>query len=407
MSLLSTDIARLIHHHLLKEGYENSANNLISECPHLKGLKPVKQPYKLPRLLGLSLADLFESYFETKENVIEELELLDSVAFREQDSLPFLTKTLVENLKSPPLSKSIQKDTCSIGVNTELEIKNGPEGCDANVNTDFVSVPEYCDASVNTDSVLIPETCDACINTDSLSHPQTCDSSVNTELIIGDQGTCDACVNMEVLYNAEETSHSILLSVEKPDVLKETSDSSVNSTANLYIQEKIASNDVTYAKSPQAPETPEVHKGICDANVYPVWSLQHAVEQENNHALHCSEQLVAAETVDFSLVYDRLLENREFQEKIAENINKQKAQVALPHTDNSKGECMASSQDLDTVIKAIVAETQADPAFDNFLIDCIGRQTFKLNNCFSISSNFFTLQVLIVKIKLQLVLQTV
>ncbi|KZS12391.1 Uncharacterized protein APZ42_022488 [Daphnia magna] len=78
MSLLSIDIARLIHHHLLKEGYESSANNLISECPHLKGLKPVKHPYKLPRILGLSLADLFESYFETKENVIEELELLES-----------------------------------------------------------------------------------------------------------------------------------------------------------------------------------------------------------------------------------------------------------------------------------------------------------------------------------------
>ncbi len=62
MALLSIDIIRLIHHHLLKEGYEKSANVLISECPHLKGLlKPVQPPY-----LFYTLANLFGSYAETK-----------------------------------------------------------------------------------------------------------------------------------------------------------------------------------------------------------------------------------------------------------------------------------------------------------------------------------------------------
>ncbi|KZS12392.1 Uncharacterized protein APZ42_022459 [Daphnia magna] len=124
--------------------------------------------------------------------------------------------------------------------------------------------------------------------------------------------------------------------------------------------------------SPTASGRTKVQDDNGDANMNPNWSQHHDIDQESSHALHCSEQLVATETVDFSLVYDRLLENREFQEKIAESINKKKAQAVLPYTDNSKCGSLASSQDLDTVIKAIVAETQADPSFDNFLKDCIG-----------------------------------
>ncbi|KAI9562893.1 hypothetical protein GHT06_010349 [Daphnia sinensis] len=387
MSLLSIDIARLIHHHLLKEGYENSANNLISECPHLKGLKPVKHPYKLPRLLGLSLADLFESYFETKENVIEELELLESVVFREHDSLPLLTKTLVENLKSPTLSKSVQKETCSKGVNTEVVIENCcavcdasvntvpvlvPENCDASVNTDSVLVPKNCDASVNTDSFCAPKNCDACVNTEAPCSPKTCDSCINTDLFIGLHETCDASVNTETYFNPERTSESNALSAEIPEVLEKTSGTSINNEVIIHSQENNSLNHATHAKSPPASERTKLQNDNGDANMNPDWTEHYNIDQENNHTLHCSEQLVAAETVDFSLVYDRLLENREFQEKIAENINKKKAEVVLPYSDNSKCGSLASSQDLDTVIKAIVAETQADPAFDNFLKDCIG-----------------------------------
>ena len=80
-----SDISKLIFHHLVKEGYESSATNLIRECPHLIELKCVQPPYKLPRLMGPSLVNLIENYFETKENVIEQLELLKSVVFRSSE----------------------------------------------------------------------------------------------------------------------------------------------------------------------------------------------------------------------------------------------------------------------------------------------------------------------------------
>jgi hypothetical protein len=37
-----SDISKLIFHHLVKEGYESSATNLIRECPHLIELKRVQ-----------------------------------------------------------------------------------------------------------------------------------------------------------------------------------------------------------------------------------------------------------------------------------------------------------------------------------------------------------------------------
>ncbi len=283
MALLSIDIARLIHHHLLKEGYEKSANHLIIECPHLKGLKPVQPPYKLPRLLGPSLADLLESYFETKEYVIEELDLLESVIFREHDSLPSLTKTLFQNVKTETVSKP-PKETCDISVNTEH------------------------------------------LESDSLCQP----SSEKPQL----KETCDASVNTENAFDDEEKKDSHQNQNSIP--LKET----------------------------------------CDASVNTDWGLSQALDfGEKDSSPNSSEPQMSEreETIDFALVYDRLLEDRDFQEKIAENINKKKALVSFPDDDTCKSGNFATSQDLNAVIKAIVAETQADPAFDNFLKDCIGK----------------------------------
>lgn len=82
------------------------------------------------------------------------------------------------------------------------------------------------------------------------------------------------------------------------------------------------------------------------------------------------------ENIDFSMVYDRLLEDRELQEKIAENINKRKADIlSSPRKDAIQGESSVS-QDLNSVIKAIVAETQADPAFDHIIKDCLGKSIY-------------------------------
>ena len=135
MALLAIDIARLVHHHLLKEGYENTANCFINECAYLKGLKPVKSPYRLPSLLGPSFEDLIESYFKTKDFVIEELNLLKTTAFREQDTLLVLTKILLENLKSQTsLVPEVQKETNDACVNTEVS-----SGFPGNVDNTHIS----------------------------------------------------------------------------------------------------------------------------------------------------------------------------------------------------------------------------------------------------------------------------
>lgn len=282
MSLLSVEIARLIHHHLLKEGYENSANSLISECQHLSGLKPVKQPYKLPRLLGPTLADLLESYFETKDYIVEELEILESVVFRGDDSLPSLSKTLLEFLKTriSPAPQNILKQTCDATVNTDSTLISQDHGKNKLSDQSVQTSPKTCDASFNTDLTLVDE--ENILTKRSLPSKETCHAGVNTEICVSDDNENNG------------------------------------SPGRTKSQESV--NDI----------------------------------------------------MDFSLVYDRLLEDREFQEKIAENINKRKADTFLPEHNISNSKTVASAQDLNTVIKAIVAETQADPAFENFLKDCIG-----------------------------------
>ena len=290
MALLAIDIARLVHHHLLKDGYENTANCFINECAHLKGLKPVKSPYRLPRLLGPSLVDLLESYFETKDFVIEELDLLKTTAFREQDSLPTLTKTLLENLKSQTsLVPEVQKETNDVCVNTELS-----SGFPGNVDNSHISTIE-----------------------------------------VAPKETCDASVNTDVPFSYQEKVNS---SLAEPEQLssKESHDIGVNT--ELFVNSVLDNQNKDNSSN----------------------SFECPIPQKDD-------------VIDFAYLYDRLLEDREFQEKIAENINKKKAEVSLPSGENSKSGSLSSSQDLNAVIKAIVAETQADPAFDNFLKDCIGK----------------------------------
>jgi hypothetical protein len=75
-----------------------------------------------------------------------------------------------------------------------------------------------------------------------------------------------------------------------------------------------------------------------------------------------------ADTVDFSMMYDRLLEAGDLHEKIAERINKKKElspQKESPSTDGF-------AQHFDAIVRAIVAETQADPAFESIIQECIG-----------------------------------
>ncbi len=353
-----SDISKLIFHHLVKEGYESSANNLVHECPYLIELKPVQPPYKLPRLMGASLVNLIENYFETKEKIIEQLELLESVVFREQDDLLNLAKILVENLKfKTPSTFQGQKETSDASVNTELARKT----------------PETCDASVNTESAT-PETCDASVNTESISTPQSNDSSCNTECVSNNKPeTCDASVNTDV-FNHENNDPS-QLSVENSKVPKEMQDTN-EIVPHVIDSSKDVPNQLLSQKSPATLSTTQVSKYGCERsmNMNTAWVLNHVLQ---GNSTHCPEQLeVSADNIDFSLVYDRLLEDRDLQEKIAENINKNK--VILPNKGSSKRGSLASSQDLDTIIKAIIAETQTDPAFDDFLKDCIGKINSKL-----------------------------
>ena len=287
MALLNIDIARMIHHHLVKEGYEKSANQLISECPHLKGLKPVQPPYKLPRLLGPSLADLLESYFETKDCIIEELDFFQTAVFRAHDSLLTLTKTLIENVKS-------QSTTISLPSK------------------------EMCDGSVNTE---VPES--------DVSHHPSPERPPKE--------TCDASVNTDNTFHSQEKQNADQLQNQNLPVPKKTCDASVNTDGDF--------------------------SQVCAFN-------------EKDDSPNSSEQPMSEEAIDFALVYDRLLEDRDFQEKIAENINKKKALVSSDQGPSQSGS-FATTNDLNEVIKAIVAETQADPAFDIFLKDCIGNNVLQ------------------------------
>ena len=145
------DIVRLIHHYLLKEGYKETANVFISECMLLKDLQSAKSScVKPPRLLGPSLVDLLESYFQTKDLVVEELELLKPIVFKEQDSLTTLTQILIGALKS--LEKSPSNNSCSEGssVNraerSENLKKNGQKSYEPSTGVDFdpVNLKSQC-----------------------------------------------------------------------------------------------------------------------------------------------------------------------------------------------------------------------------------------------------------------------
>lgn len=315
MSLLSIDIARLIHHHLLKEGYENTANSLINECIHLKGLKPVKFPYKLPRLLGPSLVDLLESYFETKDSVIEELELLKSAVFREQDCLSTLAKILFENLKSSKIETPSQQTSKCFR--------------DASFNTDEDSAFKNCSKCFSGE--ITKKTSDACVNTEFVltDHDQ---NSVSSTMCQFQKDFCDEQDTSNVIRT--QICNSLGARLETEDTLKVNSVVSVNTT-------------------------------------------------ELDNAEHLCES--SKDPVDFTLVYERLLENREFQEKIADSINKKKAEVSLLYSKPSDNISSTPNLDLNSIVKAIVSETQADPAFDCFLKDCLGNFNYlfiQLSVCF-------------------------
>ena len=150
MDLLNLDITRLIHHHLIKEGYEKTANQFISECPHFKGFQPGHTPHKLPRLPGPSLADLLESYLEASDFVIEELYLLKTAEFKEHDSLLSLTKTLVTSVKSQSaIASTTVREICDVSVSTKV-----PELRDvlhhSSLERRLPLSKETCDASVDT-----------------------------------------------------------------------------------------------------------------------------------------------------------------------------------------------------------------------------------------------------------------
>lgn len=287
MALLSSDVSRLVHHYLLQKGFENTANNLIGECADLKGLKPVKAPFKLPRLLGPSLLDLLNSYYDTKDFILEELEPFDFAVYNEQDSLPTLTKSLLQALKqtSQNTSKSV-----------------APEFRDASTNTEFINSGEKLkiDASVATDNSASPVkvTQDAFTSTSDVSElvKSSCDIGVSTEPC-PEIGKCEASTNTDPISFHEDDSYSA-------------------------------------CSNPPSSE--------------PI------------------------EEVDFSLVVDRLIGNREIQERIAERINKKTTEVFTPKKTLQNGENDTLSHDISSVIKAIAEETAADPAFDTFLKDCLG-----------------------------------
>ena len=128
MALRHYEIANLVHHYLVKEGYDSVAEFFVTICSHLSGLKSLNNSHqgtkKLPRLFGPSLIDLYEEYLDCKDQLVDELEQLDCVDFRPQDSLPTLLKTLVHQLKqkSKNASTPVPKQTNDASVNTEAEI---------------------------------------------------------------------------------------------------------------------------------------------------------------------------------------------------------------------------------------------------------------------------------------------
>lgn len=271
MALLASDVSRLVHHYLLQKGFDNTANQFICECVDLKGLKPVKAPFKLPRLLGPSLLDLLNGYYDTKDCILEELESFNSAEYNVQDSLPTLTKTLIHSLKQSASSAS-PRVPC--------------EKHDASTNTDFASIEEKLKL-------------DASVSANFTSIKPTCDIGVNTE-------PCPNTSSFQV---------------------------SIASGPTAFVDEDSGS--------------------LCSS--YPP-----SVEQ--------------GEEISFftSLVVDRLIENREIQERIAERINKRSTEVLTPKKSAPNLEDDTLSHDISSVIKAIAEETTSDPAFNAFVKDVLG-----------------------------------
>ena len=271
MALALCDISRLVHHHLLKQGYVDSANELIRECPDLKGVKPSEAPIKLPRHFGPSLIDFLEEYYEVKDLVIEEMELHETVLFRIQDSLPTLVRTLLQCLKklvSSSQNKVSTKETADKSVNTE-EVPSVDH-----------SRQLYSDAGTNTEAISLQTAEIQTVDNSLVSHTQPADTN-------------------NLCFTAEEPPH------QQDDAQSES--------------------DQSFIGGPSA--------------------------------------------VDLSIaVYNRLLETGDFHEKMADCITKKIMQSPQKENPSEDG----FTQHLDSIVRAIVAETQADPAFESIIQECIG-----------------------------------
>jgi len=261
MELSSLEISRLVHHHLLKQGYVNTANTLITECNDLFSVKPAQAPDKIPRIVGPSLVRIINAYHEAKDLMIDELELLKSTSFTYEDSVPSLFKCY-------KLLKSVSpKETHDKSVNTEeVELCLTKKTCDVETNTEEVAITNHVVSSEEVTKLAITN--------------QVCNHN----------------------GNGEELNQS-------GDIPSESDQSSYN--------------------------------GLAD-------------------------------TVDFSMMYDRLLEAGDLHEKIAESINKKKGSSPQKESPSNDG----FTQHFDSIVRAIVAETQADPAFESIIQECIGNNMF-------------------------------
>ncbi len=133
MALSPEDVARLVHHYLVQQGYETAADAFVTVCPHLTDLlrsdadAAGNRRRQSRRFIGPSLLDLLEEYFEVKDNIVEELEATKCRGYRPQDSLPTLSRALVADLKERSRASSAPtRDAC---VNTE-ETDDEPEDVD-------------------------------------------------------------------------------------------------------------------------------------------------------------------------------------------------------------------------------------------------------------------------------------
>ena len=82
------------------------------------------------------------------------------------------------------------------------------------------------------------------------------------------------------------------------------------------------------------------------------------------------------QTAYFAPLYDAVEEKHDFQAKIGENNSKETSISVFPK--HHRMEKLATSEDLNAVIKAIATETHIDPSFDKFLEDCVGKDIFTI-----------------------------